>query len=379
MNSQCEMSWSRLQAEAASAEHMTSFARVYAGEGWKRLADAMGPDWLSSAVQEGHPWVGNFDNRAPWVKMYYGRIGHQIALLSDRPGFDMILSRLKDRQTCVSAQAELNAAYKLAGAGMPVEFIQPSPRAKSCDLKTTVDRREVYVEVATLEQSQTSMIQMDIFTRISISLMNPKIESAGIIYRQLSRPHASDIVARTERGIEEALTTDSVVSIDEEGVVAICIAPKHRKSEVIRWKQEHGLDISAHMTAPAFLGSSGRRLHAKIQEKCRQIPENSTGVIYIEGIFVYLTDKAPRVTLDFTKAEVEEAVYECPKTLFVVLNKYYMDWGRSFSLEENGIRFSKRVYHGVLGDVSMAVLNRFCSSPRIRHGRLLKAFLMAPL
>jgi hypothetical protein len=65
-------------------------------DGWKKLAVLMGENWPALAQEQRHPWIPDWYNKAPWVKAYYGHIGHQLSLLETKKHFESILDRLKN-------------------------------------------------------------------------------------------------------------------------------------------------------------------------------------------------------------------------------------------------------------------------------------------
>ncbi len=349
-------------------------------DGWEKFSKLMGKDWPDLAQEQKHPWIKEWYNKAPWVKAYFGHIGHQLSLLESKVHFDSLLDRLKipDAIKCYAAQAEINAAWKLEKAQIPSEFVDPSQRTKSFDIRAIIDRKEVGVEVSTFGQSQKFKIQMEIFQKISVSLMAgslQKAEAAGQIHRMLSRTRAKHIIEMIEQGIQESLRDNKVVLIEEEDAFEFCVVPKKRATALQEWRRKRDMGESTQLSAPKFEVSAGNRLHAKILRKCKQIPPETAGVVYLEGVPIYIMDKDPQITMDFGIADIEEAVYENTNLLFAVLNKFSLGWGRSRRFESKGIHFARILRYRLLEDVSMIVANRYHEFPNLRHKKLINAFL----
>lgn len=365
--------------EIKELPEVTYKIKVLILDGWEKLAGLMGINWPVLAQEQKHPWIAEWRNKAPWVKAYFGHIGHQLRLLTKKEHFESVLDRLKnpDATKCYGAQAEINAAWKLEKSRIPFEFVDPTQSMKSFDIRATVDRKEVGVEVSTFGQSQKFKIQFDIFQRVSMALMTGsfnKIKAAGQIHRMLSQTRAKHIIKMIEQGKQKVLKDDVVVLIEEDAF-EFCIAPKKREATLQEWKQKRDMRETTQLSAPNFNISAGNRLHAKILRKCKQIPPETAGVVYLEGVPIYIMDKDPQIMMDFSMADIEEAVYENANLLFAVLNKYSLGWSRTRRFENKGIQFARTLRYGLLEDVSMVVTNRYHEFPNLRHKRLINAFL----
>ncbi len=377
---QPDVSWSKMISEIKELNGVTHKTKAVILDGWEELAKLMGKDWPNLAQEQKHPWIQEWYNKAPWVKAYFGHIGHQLSLLKSKVHFDSLLERLRisDATKCYAAQAEINAAWKLEKSRIPSEFVEPSQRTKSFDIRAIIDRKKVGVEVSTFGQSQKFRIQMKIFQEISMSLMAgslQKAEAAGQIHRMLSRTRAKHIIKMIEQGIKESLRDNKVVLIEEEDAFEFCIVPKKRVADLQEWKQERDMGESNQLSAPNFDISAGNRLHAKILRKCKQIPPETPGVVYLEGVPIYIMDKDPQIMMNFNVADIEEAVYENTNLLFAVLNRFSLGWKRNRRIEYKGIRLARILRYGLLEDASMIIINRYHKFPSLRHKKLINAFL----
>lgn len=374
-----DVSWNTMYSEIEILHSVSPYQRDLILTGWNKLALLLGEDWPENAQEQRHPWIKDWYNKAPWVKAFYGHIGHQLSRLEKKEHFDAVLDRLKSPSpnSCFSAQAEINAAWKLEKSKILFELVKPSQRKKSFDIRAQIDRREVGIEVSILGQSQKFQKQFVIFRKVAISLMSTsfsKLEAAGQIHRMLSQPHADHLVSMIEKGKQEALKEERIVLIEEDAF-EVCITPKGNTSFLRDWKLERGMNEDNTLNAPSFDTSYGTRLHAKIQTKSKQIPAETPGIIYLEGIPIDLIDKEPMLMVNFANADIEEAVYENTNLLFVVLNSSSFGWGFNRRLVGRGMYVSRTVRYRLLADIAMIVSNRFHQFPKLRHKGLVNAFL----
>ena len=369
-----------MNQEIRELSGVTNKTRVSILNGWGKLAKFMGRNWPTLAQEQRHPWIQDWYNKAPWVKAYYGHIGHQLSLLEGKRYLGAVIDRLKnpDATKCYGAQAEINVAWKLAKSRIPFEFVGPTQSRKSFDFRAKVDRKEIGIEVSVVGQSQKFKIQMEIFQSISTALMSASFQNAqaaGRIHRMLSRTHAKHIIEMINQGIRKALKNNDAVIIEEEGAFEFCIAPSEKVNTLQEWKEKRGYNDTTQLSAPNFDANIGNRLHAKIMQKCKQIPSETAGVVYLEGVPIYIMEKEPKIMMQFKMADVEEAVYENSNLLFVVLNKFSLGWSRTSRFESRGMQLARISHYGLLEDVSMVVMNRYHQFPNLRHKKLINAFL----
>lgn len=366
-------------SEIEELDSVSNRIRTLILNGWENLSELMEENWPYLAQEQKHPWIGDWYNKAPWVKAYYGHIGHQLKALELQANFSSLLERLKspDVTTSYGAQAEINAAWKLKRSRIPFEFVDPSQRGKSFDSSATVDRMEVGIEVSTFAQSQKFKIQMDIFQKIASSLMMCSMKgaaAAGQLHRMLSRTRAMHIIGMIREGLKDALKYDKEIFIEEADAFEFCIVPKSKVATLQKWKQKRNLGESTQLSAPNFNTSTGNRLHSKILRKCKQIPHDMPGVIYLEGVPVYIMDTEPEIMMDFKLADIEEAVYENTNLLFASLNRFTLGWKGSRRIVKKDVRYVRVNRYGLLEDVSMIVSNRYHRYPHLRHKKLINAF-----
>jgi hypothetical protein len=190
----------------------------------------------------------------------------------------------------------------------------------------------------------------------------------------LSPAHARHIIGLIEEGKQRALREERVVFITEDAFDG-CIVPKKKKEELLRWKEEKGYAEGNILSAPKFDNSMGRRLHAKIMDKSRQIQSDTAGVIYLEGVPVYITKKGVS-TRDFSREDIEEAVYSNENLLFTVLNSRSMAISEASQMFQGDKMYvARKIRYRLISDTAIVVLNRFMKFSTIRHKKIIFAFL----
>ncbi len=374
-----DISWNKMFTEIEELNDVSQGIKNKILNGWKELAAILGDDWPEYAQEKKHPWIPNWYNKAPWVKAYYGHIGVQLKLLTNKEHIDAIIERLKDSTpiSCISAQTEISAAWKIRKSKIDFDFVKPSQRKKSFDIRAIVDRREVGIEISIMRGSQKFAKQYEIFQRIAVCLMGTSIrgtKSAGRILRMLSRPHAEYLISQIKQGQKEVLKENKVVMINEDAFEA-CLVPKGEEKVLDEWKSTREMTKDNTLTGPDLDSSFGNRLHAKIQRKSKQIAHDMAGVLYLEGIPISFKKDELISMQNFELAEIEEAVYERTNLLFAVLNRFSLGWGPNQRIYGPKIYASKKLRYKLLEDTSLIIPNRFHQFSTLRHKKLINAFL----
>lgn len=372
------ISWEEHLQRIDQMQGLSRAKKAHLTTGWSHLREVMGEGWLEDAWAARHPWfTGLFwsmSNNAPWVKFHYAQIGYKLRDLSQVPNFIGVLERVRRGDQDMSVMAEVNAGYKLLREGLRFEFHLFSQKKRTPDISVRHDRRNVGVEASVLEQSQNHQIQREIFQRLAREMIPLRMAGGGVIHRTLSKTHAEYVLQQMREALTQARQHDRLIVIEIDNVAEFCFAPKHLTDRVVKWKLAHGMDSKMILKGPDLEGNLGRRLHRKIKQKSKQLPEGPPGIVYLEGVQLSTGPDFSGFRAPFSRADIEEAVYDNPDLLFVALG-YSEPLGTLDKLGSTaGMYFSQRNLHGHLSEVSFVVTNKFHRWPRFRHKQLINAF-----
>ncbi len=79
-----DVSWNTMYSEIEILHSVSPYQRDLILTGWNKLALLLGEDWPENAQEQRHPWIKDWYNKAPWVKAFYGHIGHQLSRLEKK-------------------------------------------------------------------------------------------------------------------------------------------------------------------------------------------------------------------------------------------------------------------------------------------------------
>ena len=375
-----QLTWAQLHSEIQQMKDVTKRQKKRIAFGWNALESAFGSKWLYEAISAKHPWIVSFEDKDPWVKSFYGIIGERINDLAGIDGLDIVIDKLKSSQDPVSAQAELNAGWKLFKSGIDFRYVQRTQKKKTADIKAKIDRKEIAIEVTVLRISPSYFQQMNIMRKISIALTDKRVISGGKVYRNLSVPHSEHIIDRIHDAISLSLMKNQRIEIRVRDVAEFCIAPNKFRSEVDLWKTERKMSPKNSLMSHDFTGNEGRRIHRIIQKKSKQIGDNTPGIVYIEGFVFQLLSSGVMGSQHFKPSEIEEGVYENKNLLFVVLNNLSYSTGklplplaRKASFQSHAY-IARRNIAPFLSESTWLIQNRFHKWQPLRHKKLLRAF-----
>ncbi len=317
------MNWNELTQEIHSLEEIQSSEKERILSGWNVLEDCLGTGWFDDeAASSNHPWIQEFKNKAPWVKAGFGIFGERISMLSDVEGVGCVIEKLKKSDQVISAQAEINAAWKLKSAGLDFEFFEythPPQEKKSVDLRVIIDSQTVSVEVTVPRVGHNYSIQMNNCSRLSRALTHPDVCAGMIIFNSLSNLWTENLESRIEDSIKKAIERQRMVEFRDYHFAEFCIAPKKLKFQVDEWKKRREMEPNTNLRSDYLDMNWGRRLHRIVQDKCKQFETESPGIVYMEGIpFSTWFGNRPQ-PWNFTQADIQMASTENSDLLFVAI------------------------------------------------------------
>ncbi len=371
------MNWAQLIQEVSDLKDVqtTELERLLLG--WKTLEDLFGSSWLEEATSNSHPWVADFKKKTPWVKLFYGLIGVRLSELESTEGLEYVLEDLKTHgEKALSAQAELNAGWKLFKAGLGFEYRRRSLEKKTYDIRTHVDGREVSIECTMTRVPVEYHHQLRHLTKISTALNDPRISCGMIVLRNIAGPHADYLIVKIGDAITKSLEKNQPVQFRETNIAEFCIAPKELKSKVDEWKRERGLKLETTLKGPILDLNLGRKFHSSILKKCRQLSHETPGIVYLEGVPFHTWFGSRIAPFGFSIEDIQMAVYEKPKLLFAAFGNLNIGHGPSV----HNVDFQRRTYVSnsrIISDLyeeTWIEKNRFHKWNNLEYEQIINAF-----
>jgi HJR/Mrr/RecB family endonuclease len=342
--------------------------------GWKFLREFFretGPELLIKNLGQ------SIINSAPWARIYIGRIGNMIKVISQRPDFELIRNRLLESDQFASALFEVEVAYLLAQKGIEYEYISTST-SPSADIEAIIGGKSVRIEIHRQTSSRNpyagafEMSGMDFHNIIHSS----GISYAGTVFTYLSRNHWIEILKEMQKSIQLAKNEDKLVELAVNWITQpkalFAFTPKSKIEELKKWKDKHGLDQDVDMT---FLGPEhdfGRRVNRYIAHKLKQIPDDVPGIIVIEGVNLHFSHKqnekrplAPARSWE-TLSRIEEFIYDKPKIAYLVLigGSWRTDYlGDVYNFDSIWIGMREKSYHQV--EETVVIRNKYSKHTEI--------------
>jgi hypothetical protein len=335
------MDWAQLIQEVSDLKDVqtTELERLLLG--LKTLEDLFGSSWLEEAASNNHPWIADFKQKTPWAKLFYGLIGVRLFELEGTEGLEYVLDNMKEPgDKCRSAQAELNAGWKLFSAGLEFEYRRVSPGKKTNDIRTHLDGREVSIECGMPRVPVEYHHQLQHLTNISRALNDPRVNCGMIVLQNIAGPYADYLIVKIEEAITTSLEKNLPVQFRETNYAEFCIAPKELKSKVDEWKKERDMKPETTLKGPILDLNLGRKYHSFILKKCRQISDETPGIVYLEGVSFHTWFGSRIAPFGFSIDDIQMAVYEKPKLLFAAFGNLNIGHGPSV----HNVDFQRRTY-----------------------------------
>ncbi|MEW6231759.1 MAG: hypothetical protein AB1566_05510 [Chloroflexota bacterium] len=356
------LDWEKLIQHCETIDGFTDLEKEGAKRAFRLLKEEFGNDFLKCAFANYHPIRHYIVNLAPWTRRWVIWLAEAIKELKDQENYPNLLSRLKDDEKFGEGVSVLESAYKLSKAGFNISFdplIDSLGRTKSPDLKL-IDKdtkEELFVEVSVLGESKIARDASQTMQRIIEPLWwsVPFMHYCGRIYKTLSEKHLAHIVKNLDEIVEKVKRENIFQNLVIEDVIEMGIAPENDKQFLEKWATERGLKVGE-FSGPPFDVDEILRTKRKIENEQKQLPSNHPNILIIRNNNLFFHVRDIRKTIN----ELEEAVYEYPHLLVVVIAGGYMGSGENVITMKDQHVFIKKTKADLFVEQYIILFNQFC-------------------
>jgi hypothetical protein len=323
--------WDPYILECDFIEGLTTEDRQRAKQALEYLRKVFGRNFLKDALEQGHPLLPLFLNRAPWTRLKLIGLAEALEKMRGAENFKTAFKRIKnvlpigtDGQFA-AGYSVLQIAYQFFRAGFRVRFVDERGSYKRPDLDLFNDEtgEELSVEVSVLhtpaDVKKIEDVNRYLFLHISGVETVAQVTIYGQMLRSVDEREAAAVVMRINQLAAEVNAAGELRELIDEDI-EVGIAPRYKIEELNQWATERGL--SPDFAGPLMTFSEIPRVQRKIKEKLEQLPNNKPGIIVIP----YLTDFLFHFyDLGQIIGELERQASESPNLLAIVLSQGYTD------------------------------------------------------
>lgn len=333
--------WESYILQCDFIDGLSSEEKQRAQQALEYLRMAFGEDFLTRALEIGHPLKFHLMVVNVWTRLWLIDFVEALKTLSTAKNFQVILSKVRadnPRQTAHKQFTEglsvLEAAFRFFKAGFSVAFDQKQTvtllngerREKMPDIEITDSETgdTLFVEVSNLEISaahrKAQQTGWHLFTFDINEVFDADLRMYAEMKEGFSESDVPDTLAKLRELIAKVKGTGQIAELVNEKIIA-GIAPKDAEESLKEWAKGKG--ISPGIAGPPFVNREIERLYWKIWDKLAQLPETRPGIIVIPamtGITLFLT-YPPEIIAQ----ALEEKVKAYPHLFSVVLSQSWLD------------------------------------------------------
>lgn len=356
--------WNALINHCDNLDELTDFEREKAKRAFEFLKSEFGDIFLREAYGNGHPFMWQIVNFAPWTRKELVRFADAMKDLKSQSNYSLLLERLKNPKCFSEANSVMQIGHKAFKAGFNIHFypqIEKDEKTKSPDLKLTDTKShdDLFCEVTILGESNVETTAQEISRKIwdKVMFTVPFMNACGKVYKPLSHKHADHIVTEIEKIVQKAQKDNTFQELEIEDVISVGIAPTNDKPLLQKWASERGMQIGS-FSGPPYNVDQVYRLKRSIIDKQSQLPLDHANIIaiYSNNFFFWAKDIKAAII------ELEEPLYDYDHILTTVIIGGYMGG----SPEENVISKGQHLYfkktrNEFIVDEGLILWNQFCN------------------
>lgn len=357
------MDWEKLIKHSETLDGLTELEKEKAKRAFRLLNNEFGDDFLRNAFANHHPIVQYIMNLAPWTRKWIIWLAESINELRNQEGYPNLLDRLKNKEKFGEGLSVLEIGHKFSKAGFNISIdpvVKVSGREKIPDLKLADKdtKEELFAEVSILGESRVARDAFQTMERITGPLWRsvPFVRYCGRIHKTLSERHLDHIVKQIEEIAEKVKRENIFQELVVEDVIEIGIATESEKLFLEKWAEERGLKVGE-FSGPSFDVDEISRTKRKVENKQKQLPHDHPNILIIKNSSLFIHAQDIRKTI----GELEEAVYEYPHLLAVVVAGGYLGGHEEkvITMKDQHV-FIKKTKAGLLVEQYIILFNQFC-------------------
>ncbi len=325
-------------------------------EGYRKLREVFGENFLKHITNERHIISSYFFNMAPWSQLWFANFGTKTYLLKNLENFDSLKERLLNKEKYSGALPEAEIASRLYSNNIKIELIKPTMYKKSPDIESIIGQNKVFFEITSLQTPIEIRKANHTFEELTYPFYNAKVNIKAKIYKALSTPHIKELQQKISDAIKEV--ENGVVkykTIEEKGVVDYFVCARDFRGIPQKY-------INGGIEGPLLnftLKDEVKRIRRVIEEKSNQIPQGELGVVVIfdGNLFIGLEEQAMYEDL---AEEVKETLYEHQNLIGMVFISNASSWTtEDIETENEDFIFIKYNCNDVMQENILIVKNKY--------------------
>jgi hypothetical protein len=273
-----------------------------------KIANILGEHFLEEVLKDGHPIFQYLANTAPWTRLWLIRFANILTSFEDSSNFDQLIKKLRYAEGYLAVMSELEVANRFRRLDYQIDFYPKTSSRYISDFLAKKDNACVYFEVSNINWSEEKRKSVRTFDEIALVPYTVfEVETAGKIYKSLSRPRIQGLKREINHCIEKAKMEKRLLTLSIPGIIDFAVAPRTLSQEVTKWRTEIGMG-DHNWEGPLYDSNELSRIRKTFRDENRQLPKESPGVIVL-----YDHDIHAQNHQDFYKAltyALEEEIYE---------------------------------------------------------------------
>jgi len=277
------------------------------------ISDIFGSDWMPDRR---HPLRNKLMVSSQPNYEWFVHFVRKLSELTKIPGYEHVLSHLRNWDTYASALSEMDIALRLKLAGHFPKFAFERGERKP-DLIAEIGSQSVDIEITSLNQPYEDSAGFEAFSIVNFVAIQRGCRAGGLWSRPPRPDEFESVKAKANEAITEATAGHKLVRMNIPGLLMCYIAPEDLSSEIPQqWRGSFVMRTST-------VKPKKDRIASKIQEKMTgQLSGPNPSVLFIYDRF-----SAPDETLQsFNEKELELVVGAFENLAGVVLVYQFSAW-----------------------------------------------------
>lgn len=329
-------------------------------DGLKKLREIFGDEWLLERTGKGytHPLLFCLANLAPSCQLSLADFGRKLHALKGVKDFKTLAARLRNSQEYSGAEAEVQILDKLQAAGMADIELHPKVNEmnKRPDFRAVVEGRDVYFEVAALEESQASIKAREVFLALTMPFWpDHEVLQFFQMYKVIAKPRVEETKAKLRAAISEVKQTKDHAYVGEPGVYGFLAVHSAKRDECAELAARYGM--KQQVSGPVVERDDGRRLNRTVQEKVRQLPAHEPGMVVVFADLLFM--KSLEEFYDGVAYAVEDAVYEHGNLIGLAVVSRVGFFGDGCMIQKPNFNLVTKARDGLVEETLMLIRNRY--------------------
>lgn len=239
-------------------------------EGWAKLRQILGEDWLKEAVATHHPLLHQFLNWAPWQRIRLAEFGDILSTLQPFETSESLKLRLLNPKSFSDAEAELWTVSALQKVSLPLTIAYPKGGKRPRTSIVQMGHQDVCIQATTITEADEEKRLRKTFDAFAYSFSFIQgVTVLGKLYKSLSSPRINELKREIYDSVEKVNADKQSRLISKEGIIDCFISTQDKPDEAKHWYNKMGL--LGLWNGPSSNVDEIKRSKARIIEKTSQL------------------------------------------------------------------------------------------------------------